>query len=339
MERNPHAFRSKNSITPHAAQDSKEELVKRDEGCHCKRSGCLKKYCECYQSKMFCSENCKCVSCKNFLGRAEVEAAARVEKLYRLIQVQKAANTSITCAVGSSGNGTPLASKNSKDPKFHLGPKPTKDLPASTLPHVTQTINHVRTPQTPFQLTSGGTHVNKAAAGPSKIRYRSLLEDVIKPHDFKILCSVLVVTSTKAANVFADKEIAKNSETPVVKKSSSNLLSGDQLESSTCLLSGTNNDKTIHGDDVLEEMQMSPRTQSLMCDERFDSIFRDPCSPPTGTMAHNGLATSSSQSPGDGKVSEAYAYAEQERFILTHFQDCLQRLISLGKIKGKVFFF
>ena len=35
------------------------------EGCHCKKTECLKNYCVCFQEGLKCSESCNCTGCKN----------------------------------------------------------------------------------------------------------------------------------------------------------------------------------------------------------------------------------------------------------------------------------
>ncbi|XP_062204499.1 protein tesmin/TSO1-like CXC 6 [Phragmites australis] len=60
--------------TPEAGQDSAEQLIRCPmdlvrRKCTCKKSGCLKKYCDCYQGGAGCSINCKCDDCRNPYGR------------------------------------------------------------------------------------------------------------------------------------------------------------------------------------------------------------------------------------------------------------------------------
>ena len=45
-----------------AVQDSEKRHFK---GCNCKKSNCQKKYCECFQQGVMCTDLCKCEICKN----------------------------------------------------------------------------------------------------------------------------------------------------------------------------------------------------------------------------------------------------------------------------------
>ena len=54
-------------------------------GCHCKKSRCLKKYCECFEGSVYCGPNCKCVECQNVV---DSEALKQV-KIYGNVKEKK----------------------------------------------------------------------------------------------------------------------------------------------------------------------------------------------------------------------------------------------------------
>ena len=64
LERNPSAFKPK---IGRGGDDSRTH----QKGCNCKRSGCLKNYCECYEARIPCTSRCKCIGCKNIEDEAQ----------------------------------------------------------------------------------------------------------------------------------------------------------------------------------------------------------------------------------------------------------------------------
>ncbi|XP_024138135.1 spexin prohormone 2 [Oryzias melastigma] len=98
LDRNPSAFRSKS-----AARKFAESRGWHSKGCSCRHSGCLKKYCDCYEANIKCTSSCRCVGCCNYdnLGRAaELASAVTVETVCQslLAQARHAERRSLSAA-------------------------------------------------------------------------------------------------------------------------------------------------------------------------------------------------------------------------------------------------
>ncbi|GMH49650.1 hypothetical protein TL16_g00574 [Triparma laevis f. inornata] len=77
LSRNPSAFTNK------VTKSQKRNAMTKSTGCNCKKSLCLKKYCECFFTGMLCVGDCKCVNCENYAGSVALEGkrdAMRKEK-------------------------------------------------------------------------------------------------------------------------------------------------------------------------------------------------------------------------------------------------------------------
>ena len=73
LARNPLAFMDK--ITEASSQDGLGKVGLHTRGCNCKKSRCEKKYCECFQAGVLCTDHCKCTGCLNC-----VKAGAAVKR-------------------------------------------------------------------------------------------------------------------------------------------------------------------------------------------------------------------------------------------------------------------
>lgn len=73
MSRNPDAFKPK--FTIEEEEETKEANSKKHQrGCNCQKSNCLKKYWECYQKGVECSELCRCLRCHNCEGASKTKS-------------------------------------------------------------------------------------------------------------------------------------------------------------------------------------------------------------------------------------------------------------------------
>ncbi|CAK85358.1 unnamed protein product (macronuclear) [Paramecium tetraurelia] len=65
------------------SEDEQDHKPRHFKGCNCKKSNCLKKYCECYQMGVKCSELCKCDECKNCEMPVKKDSRKRIKHVHQ----------------------------------------------------------------------------------------------------------------------------------------------------------------------------------------------------------------------------------------------------------------
>ncbi len=90
LSRNMDAFSNK------VTKAEKRAAMTSSDGCNCRKSLCLKKYCECFFTGMLCTPSCKCTNCENYAGSSAL--AAKREQMRREEENAELAKTMGTVA-------------------------------------------------------------------------------------------------------------------------------------------------------------------------------------------------------------------------------------------------
>ena len=122
--KNPKAFKPRLHLDSDNPAQSNHSM-----GCRCKKSECLKKYCECFQAGVFCAGKCKCKICANYAGSQKL-----IDKRRKMKDVRGADIAMRAAEEAWKGQTGP------RKPPGHLPLGPSSTTPVASRRHLPSTM-------------------------------------------------------------------------------------------------------------------------------------------------------------------------------------------------------